>query len=218
MQFLPLSASTFIDTWKIYTEPIATSDGIIRPEFYDIWKNDELWTDHIYNGFGGSHSLKEHLERYFNLRPQYEDWKIDLIMGSHNNISGLQNMRNGPGQMTVGEQFFYPSHYELLLELENNRSTCWQEMYKLTQLRGRLKVLVTYDKEYYTDHQNFNVALEHLDSNFKSIIKQANDQFPENEQTEYLLIVGKPSLVPPNEDIRLDWVHLTYNPHELIAQ
>ena len=89
---------------------------------------------------------------------------------------------------------FNKSKYEwwsqcmISLEHENNYLMAYEEMMYLTTRRARLKVLVTYyDDDTPEETQNIFIT---LCENFSLIIRQSNILFNENEQTEYLLIVG----------------------------
>ena len=72
--------------------------------------------------------------------------------------------------------------------MENEVEKCYEEMTKLTYAKSRLKVLITYnwDSE---PNQNYYHVKDILKDNFRKIIKQANANFSENEETQYMLIV-----------------------------
>lgn len=97
----------------------------------------------------------------------------------------------------------YPVGYPLLLECENDTAMAYQEMVKLTYYRAPLKVLVCYD---YGSKSRWGYAKERLIKNFHEIIHQTNEWFPENPQTEYLLIIGT---VQPTQ--WLLWSYMMYS-------
>jgi hypothetical protein len=63
-------------------------------------------------------------------------------------------------------------------------------MIKLTYSRARLKVLITYN-ENVDASSDYKYANEILIKNFNTIITQANERYPENRDTEYLIIIGQ---------------------------
>ena len=94
------------------------------------------------------------------------------------------------------------------LEHENDYLMCYEEMIYLTTRRARLKVLVTYFDDY--NIEGTRTVLEALCENFSTIIRQSNLLFNENEQTEYLLIVGS-RLKEDNKQKRFIWNMQAFN-------
>ncbi len=85
----------------------------------------------------------------------------------------------------------YPYMLDVVIEHENDRHP-ENEMWKLMLLRSPLKVIIFYD------HPG-KLLPEKLDELRKMLCK-ANDAFPENENTDYLFIIGKLS-----EDHQMHW-------------
>ncbi len=77
-----------------------------------------------------------------------------------------------------------------IVEFENDFAACFQEMIKLTQLRGKLKVLVTYDYPYKDNPGTKNDWVEIARRNWRSIIRDAHSHLPE-PGVEYLLAIGQ---------------------------
>lgn len=59
-------------------------------------------------------------------------------------------------------------------------------MMKLTYVKGRLKVIITYDR-----WSDGSFAEMRLSKNLHQIVSQANKLIPEYELTEYLIIIGQ---------------------------
>lgn len=132
------------------------------------------------------------------LRYRKEDGLVDLTFAPENNFEGILSLHENPeerievlldSEMKKGKPIFYPKSYSILIEHENDITKCFEEMAKLAYCRARLKVVITYNwnvdiSGYYKDVEKI------LIENFKKIIKQSNEYFPENDKTEYLLIIG----------------------------
>ena len=63
-------------------------------------------------------------------------------------------------------------------------------MCKLTYAKSKLKVLITYNWDI-EKNKDYEYVFKILKKNFSEIISQSNQQFSENETTEYILIVGQ---------------------------
>ncbi len=74
----------------------------------------------------------------------------------------------------------------ILIEHENNILLAYEEMIKLTYVKAKLKVIISYDR-----WNDIEFAKERLSNNLKQIVYQANQRITESLSTEYLIIVGQ---------------------------
>ena len=84
----------------------------------------------------------------------------------------------------------YPAGYDVIIEHENGEQI-EQEMWKQLMWRSPLKVLIFYD--YLDDERKNDQMARWRDSKIaqlRTIAEQARKWWPENEDSEYLLIVG----------------------------
>lgn len=88
-------------------------------------------------------------------------------------------------KILLDEKKLYPISYDIVIEIEieNNLEGAWQEMIKLTWIRCPLKILVTYNQKWSNED-------DMLRQSFTTNISQSNITFKENQDTEYLLIIG----------------------------
>jgi hypothetical protein len=204
-----INANNFIEAWKGFIDK-EIMDSKLSADLIEKWNNDTLWTELI---IGSQKAIDEsplgkHLTKgvYSGFKYYPEFNKIDLIMTSQKEI--VVNDLNG--EITKETGGYYPSYLDILIEHENKIELCWQEMYKLTGIKARLKVLIIYN---YDQDKNgdYSECLNIIKKNFTSIIKQANDGFRENPETEYVLIIGQKMI-----DNSLMWDYSTYSLNEII--
>ena len=129
-----------------------------------------------------------------------EDGLFDLTFSSAENIKEIKYLYRGKENSFNIEEQFYPTSYDIIIEIENNPSSSWQEMAKLTWVNCPLKVLVTY----YNKDKN-DLESDILVHNFSNIIKNCNSKFQENNKTEYLLLIGR------IENDKLIWDSFIFN-------
>jgi hypothetical protein len=194
-----MKATQFISKWKDLIKDLKDNT-----EFLKCYRDDTSWTELVL-GDGKKNGERER-EREVednnpmtdksrlgavviddnSLRYRKEDAKIDLVFGKENFIIDVKNSNK------INNSCFYPKVYEIIVEHENNIATAWQEMVKLTTFRAKLKVLITYNwGEDENDKKDYSKNIETTAQNFGNIIKQTNEVFPENPDTEYLLIIGQ---------------------------
>jgi len=130
------------------------------------------------------------------LRYRKEDGLVDLTFAPDNNFENILSLHEKPKDRSdvlkkdPEKVPFYPSYYSILVEHENDIYKCYEEMAKLAYCRARLKVLITYNEN--VDSKNdYKFMEEVIVQNFNKIRQQSNKNFPENELTEYLLLVGQ---------------------------
>jgi len=130
------------------------------------------------------------------LRYHKEDGLVDLTFALDNNYENILSLHEKPEDRSdvlkkdPEKVPFYPRYYSILVEHENDIYKCYEEMAKLAYCRARLEVLITYN-ENVDSTGNYPFIEETIISNFGLIVKQANEDFPEIENTEYLLLVGQ---------------------------
>jgi len=150
------------------------------------------------------------------LRYRKEDGLVDLTFAPDNNFEGILSLKEKPeDRWDVLEQDsngvpFYPRYYSILVEHENDIYKCYEEMVKLAYCRARLKMLITYN-ENVDSTGNYPYIEETIISNFGLIVKQANEDFTEPADSEYLLLLGQ------KDGDELKWTYITINNNELIT-
>jgi hypothetical protein len=147
--------------------------------------------------YGKVSPLGNSLEKTFNnrieCRTEYD--KLDLILATPDHID--QSKNHG----------FYPKSFDMIIEHENNYKRCWQEMIRLTSIKAKLKVLITYNNPA-DENQKHTEIVDLLNTNFAQIIKQSNWDYPENRHTQYLLIIGQKDYAEPKN---LTWKFYAYD-------
>ncbi|MCD4697736.1 MAG: hypothetical protein K8S16_16045 [Bacteroidales bacterium] len=180
-----INAINFIKCWKEFDN----KESLIK-----YW-DEPKWTERIIGPRKSTRKkspLGKFLEDYFDkenivkLKYLTENYKIDLVLSSCGNDNFEINDIEG-NKLKIED--FYPRSYSILVEHENDIRTCWEEMAKLTYFKARLKVLITYNDSLKRDEYNERVSKE-ICENFEKIIMQSNSIYPENDLTEYLLIIG----------------------------
>lgn len=168
------------------------------------WKN---WYDHEYKtwtektiGLPVSEEKNSPFGAFIKpktgLRYRKEDGLVDLTFAPDNNFENILSLhekpedRNDVLKKDPERVPFYPRYYSILVEHENDIYKCYEEMAKLAYCRARLKVLITYNEN--VDSKSDYKYIEKLViQNFVEIKHQANKDFCENKQTEYLLLIGQ---------------------------
>jgi len=160
------------------------------------WYNDnKLWTE-LTIGTKQSEEMNspfgDFIKNKTGLRYRKEDGLTDLSFATKNSFDKVYSLHEKQVDRTkvISDSVYYPSFYEILVEHENDIYSCYEEMAKLTYSRARLKVLITYN-ENTDDTSDYKYAIDILLENFRTIIKQANQKYPENSKTEYLFIIGQ---------------------------
>jgi hypothetical protein len=140
--------------------------------------------------------LGNFLKLFYNLpleyRTEYE--KFDLVIARPNYFK-FKEIPEGTLKENYG---FYPKEFAFIIEHENDYKSCWQEMIKLTTIKARYKVLITYNRPNENGKDHYHI-LELLKSNFSDIIKQSNQRYSENDKTRYVLVVGQKVYTEPKD-------------------
>jgi len=199
-----ITANEFYNLWVSFIDQKITT----KTEWIRDYYSDKSWTD-ITIGNKKSEEIDspfgEFIKQKENLRYRKEDGLTDLSFAtvkSFENISSIENKSNSTPIVTNTD--FYPIHYEILLEHENNIYSSYEEMIKLAYERARLKVLITYNEDV-DKNSDYKASVDTLLKNYMEIIKQANQKYPENSETEYLLIVGQ------KDNNKLFWYSYTFD-------
>lgn len=181
----------------------------------DIWENNTKWTRSIIGSPTNTCSespLGDFISKNYPIL-QYckEEKSIDLVFNSlyrEGHHTRIQDMSMNEDSFVDSPEYL-PKQYSILVEHENQIELCYEEMVKLTQFKARLKVLVTYVPDGLDDVE-ISRTKEIAKNNFANIIKESNLVYSENEETEYLLLVGVKHEV--DKDIEyLKWESLTLN-------
>jgi len=207
-----ISADEFTEYWKEFIQKkIVENQDFNWEELYDHdykeWTNITIGppvSDEQNSPFGDFLKCKN------GLRYRREDGLVDLAFAPDNNFEGILSLHENPQERIdvlkkdPEKVPFYPRYYSILLEHENNIYMCYEEMAKLCYCRARLKVLITYN-ENVDSAGNYPYVNETVKSNFETVIKQSNEQFPENCEVEYLLLIGQ------KEQHKLNWFSYAFD-------
>lgn len=203
-----MKATEFISKWENFINGLKKDPKI---DFFGKYTNDTNWTKLVLGGssctstgspLGNAIASKNNKER---LCYRTEDAKIDIAFGKKN--FDVLNIKNK--EVTNIDDSFYPKVYEIIVEHENKIDDCWREMAKLTSFRAKLKVLITYNWGEDDEKKDYSMNIETTAKNFGKIIKQTNEAFPENPDTEYLLIIGQRK--GKEEKAEISWHYYIYN-------
>jgi len=201
------------DEFKTYWIEFINQEVINDPhwaEWYDC--NYKKWTE-ITIGLPtlkGNSPIGEFIKSKTGLRYRKEDGLVDLAFAPDNNFEGIlslhekQEERIDVLKKDPEKVPFYPRYYNILVEHENDIYRCFEEMAKLCYCRARLKVLITYN-ENVDSTGNYPYVKETVISNFNKIIEQSNEEFKENSDVEYLLLIGQ------KDQNKLNWFSYAYN-------
>jgi hypothetical protein len=188
--YQPMKAKTFFKTWKKFV-----SENITDP---NIWLFNQAKTRSVaFLGEHGSSHSESPLGKYFkeNIKNHLyvkDNGGVDLSIFKESSFQGTHNLYDPKNEKyTQIEIADCPVFYDIILEMENDPRKCYTNMIKLTTLRAKLKVLITYNWDKEADY-DYKFVYKTLRNNFRKIIKQANKSCKE-VNTEYLLIVGQHS-------------------------
>jgi hypothetical protein len=174
-------AINFIEIWGDFIRK-HNIVGQMDNEINSIWKNHTKWSRLIVGkpqrasvGSPLGDLIKERLTNR-EIRYRTEEWSFDLVFAG-SNIQAKKDQNN-----------FWPTHYKILIEHENDTQKAWQEMTQLTSMKSELSVLITYvdTAEHVRESQ-----IEKLQKHFTSIIEQSYANFKEDDKANYILIVGQ---------------------------
>lgn len=193
--FEAISKSKFIDTFKKYARTFRKElegKSYELPEFYSTSSGLE-WTINFFSCKAsltvGSPFGDFFIKKIKGLRYRTEDGLVDMGMSIQDNFKGLETFDKNGESIPLKTWNFFPSNYDVLVEHENDIWSCWQEIAKLAYSKAKLKVLITYN--WNTNNPNeWSREISLVESYFSNILGQTNSVFPENPDTEYLLIVG----------------------------
>ncbi|NQU87710.1 MAG: hypothetical protein HQ541_18315 [Mariniphaga sp.] len=188
-----MKAKSFIEIWKefhkeelkdligtfSYDNKVGKTEAILGKK-KDV--NSKL--GYFIENYFAKHHVEQTRLKYFK-----EDFTRDLTVvqkGKKYKVK-TKSYHNEPIKSTI-KNYYYS--YELILEHENDILLCQQEMIKLTYFKAPLKVLVTYCWDNEKDDEN-KIYRDRAKCNFQTIIEKSNQYFPENNSTEYLLIIGQ---------------------------
>lgn len=194
-----LNADIFIESWKQFSEEFISKNS----DWLTLYENNTDWSVRF---LGGKRSCSESSpignffkQKFSGLRYRTEDGSFDLAFSLSPNYSKLSYLYKGDIDF-FDVDGFYPTMYDVIIEVENDCKCAWQEMTKLSWVRSPLKVLITYNW-HPCDALIWEAETKMLVDTFSNIIHQSNQTFKDNSQTEYLLIIGN------NADSKLNWTY-----------
>lgn len=172
-------ADAFIAAWKEFTNAFVSG----HPAWQKAYQDNASWSK-LFLGGKKSTSKGSPIGDFFSekhdFRYRTEDGSFDIALSTAKNYNELP--------IHLDDSVFYPRTYDIIIEIENYAESAWQEMTKLTWVRCRLKVLITY--HFNKDESKWDTENEMLIKSFETIIKQSGENIREDDRTEYLLIIG----------------------------
>ncbi|MBS0646119.1 MAG: hypothetical protein JSR97_05960 [Verrucomicrobia bacterium] len=193
-----INADIFISSWVEFSQKFTTENL----DWLELYESNHCWSEKF---LGGKRSSSDNspigkffADKFQGLRYRMEDGSFDLAFSFADNYKKIPYLNRNEISNFDLENQFYPSSYDILLEIENECVCAWQEMTKLTWARCPLKVLVTYNNKWSNEN-------EMLAQSFTTIISQSNTDFKDNQETEYLLIIGN------NADKKLNWTFYKFD-------
>lgn len=190
LRIMKVNATSFISAWEKFIGHKYNNRVSGNEDLDHDWSSDTNWTNTIigHNGCLNTGSpLGEALGFHYGNGFNYfrEFYHIDLILTRHEKIK-YNSLNN---KLTTAEMY-WPGSLEIIIEHENIIDGCWKEMIKLTYFRAKLKVLISYLPDN-IDDENRKAIINTVTNNFRNIIRDANLMQHENEDTEYLMIIGE---------------------------
>ncbi len=185
------TARKFMEMWGDFTkEQIAPR---WRKEYVNPTKRTMLILGNKKSKINEGSHLGQFILKHFKdskFRYRKEDGLFDLTVAPIKSFKNVmsQHILAKERELVIEHQHFYPTYYELLIEVENDVERCYEEMTKLVYAKSKLKVLITYNWNTEQD-QDYHYVNKILRNNFSEIIRQSNTNFPENKETQYMLIV-----------------------------
>ena len=179
-----MTEKQFLDAFAEEWEERLSTD---RKTLWSLFQDNKSWTQYMVPYAGFLDSVCSRLGTIGTPLTYYEPiyWIDAAFVG---------------GEDLFGTGLDYPSEVHTLIEHENGPNV-QQEMWKLIHWRCPLKVLIFYD---YADRQGTGGAVSPWASKklelLFTMIKTAQDFFPEHEKTTYLFVIGQAT--PGNS---VDW-------------
>ncbi|HQV37642.1 MAG: hypothetical protein IPO60_14175 [Flavobacteriales bacterium] len=209
-----MKAKEFIEVWEEFAKTIVQDGDNVGT----LWYQDAGWTRRVTGEANASEKesplgdkLVEHLPQGI-WRYRTEEWKLDLVLAKKQNWPTPKDWKEGEWQ-SKWDKIFWPTTYEIIVEHETSGGISWQEMVKLIHLRSRLKVLITYTYDVGSSEKSQKKSQDLIDetrNQFQAMLKAAWKNFPENWDTEYLLIVGQ--LDERGDTPEVKWHYTTFAP------
>ena len=203
-----ISATSFLDAFGRFVDQGNNLSA-------DSWKNNDHWLKAVIGPASAASTgspLGDCLVEKMGagLRYRTEEWKIDLVLSTHRNAV-RQDIKTDRMELLPG---FQPVLYDILIESENSIGISHEEMLKLVCMRARLKVLITYTFD--SDgsgprEERASSAIDHARDQFDRVIDESNARYAENQETEYVFVVGR--LISANGDsrARIEWTGFLRN-------
>lgn len=183
-----ITAQDFIKHW------LSFSNEIILPNknWRSAWDTSNEWSK-LLLGTKTSSSTESPIgnylsKKYDNIKYRTEDGLFDLSLTLNQNLYAIPTLDKNYNH-TNFDSHDYASIYDVLLEHENEIYQSWHEVAKLAYVRAYLKVVVTYNSDGLSESQ-LQKEIQMMTATFEKIIPQCNKNFPDNIDTEYVLLIG----------------------------
>lgn len=198
-----IKAKDFLNHWLSFSNEIILNN----PNWRIAWNSSHEWSKLIL-GTKNSSSSESPIGNYLATKyPQVnyrtEDGLFDLSITLNQNIFSIPTLDKNYN-LTSFDSKDYASVYDILLEHENEIYHTWHEVAKLAYVRSYLKVVVTYNSDGLSESQ-LQKENEMMIKTFETIIPQCTANFADNEQTEYLLLIGNKTADT------LNWTYKTFD-------
>ena len=164
---------------------------IFRKAFYEQWKQDiESNKDEIYRKFSTDSEWTQFIQPKGGFLNRVMD-RLPIKLEYRTEYYTIDSLYVAGKDLLEKENLCYPSEIHALIEHEN-KDKIEEEMWKLAYLRSPLKVIIFYD---YNDKEKESSGMKRgwLNNKLSSLMKMLkliNDFYKENEDTEYLFIIG----------------------------
>jgi hypothetical protein len=184
-----ITPKIFVEFWNDFVTVLSKKCDLAM-----LWDNTEAWTNlMLCDPYQESPLLFSLFENKFKLTGKSEYRKFDAVFFSKETFKNIKYY-DGSGIIANTEK---PIGIEVVIEHENDYRLAFEEIMKLTSIKGKLKVLMTYPKNLEAESAIYE--------KFREGIIQANNWMKENVETKYLLICGY------KEDRLIVWNFFSFN-------
>ena len=158
-----------------------------------VWERDEAKSGEFAELYAGTH-WKPMTEYMLTCEKSFL-WRVAKELGFENRKNGQLIAQDSEGILKLDmalvrcnkfkDKVGYPTLIDVMIEHENKVKSIIDEMWKLMLMRSPLKVIITYSPD--PNGPDDDCRLPKL----LAMLEKSNSDFPENEDTTYLFIVGQ---------------------------
>ena len=169
-----MTTSIFIMIWLNYSNAYLSDDTVQQN-----WDDSSKWTDYLLyrTDSSGKYLLLNKLSEFGFSNSEFEYRKNDITVFSKETYKNIDYYDNSGTTDTS-----IPICIDAIIEHENDYRRCFEEVRKLIEIKAKLKVLITYPP----DSNSKNAIIKKMGK----CIKQSNMYLHENNEVEYLLVLG----------------------------